>query len=166
MKIRLISTLVIALLINNLYSQINQTTKKELKTIIKEGFNNSTFNSFTWETCNEDSLYFFADTVTFYDGSNYLDQVEHCCQFVEWQIFKGKSIRRQESQVCNEPSSASVASYYPFKYKILVKNKKVLIQTTRSDNQKEYFVLVKIENVVLPSGRLDGHRIVLKRMKE
>ena len=166
MKIRLISTLVIILLINNLYSQLNQTSKKELKIIIKEGFNNSTFNSFTWNTCNEDSLYFFADTIKFYDGNNYFNQIEHCCQFVEWQIFKGKSIRRQESQICNEPPSVSVATYYSFKYKVIVKNKRVLIQTTRSGNQKEYFVLIKIENVVLPSGRLDGHRIVLKRMKE
>lgn len=164
MKIRLTIVLVISILTTNLYSQTEFVTKKEVRRIIKEGFSISSDYSDAWGACNDDSLYFKTDTIKFYNNSNYFYQVGHCCQFVEWQFFMRKVIRRQEYQRCIEPPRISVASFFYFKYKIVKKKNIIIIKTFRKDNFIESFKVVRIENVILPSGRISGTRIVLLRI--
>ena len=166
MKIRLAIVLVISILTTNLYPQTELVTKKEVKRIIKKGFSTSSDYADSWDACNDDSLYFKTDTINFYNNSNYFYQVGHCCQFVEWQFFKRKAVRRQEYQRCIEPPRIYVASYFYFKYKIVKRKKMIIIKTFRNDNFGESFKVVRIEDVILPSGRKSGIRIVLVRINE
>lgn len=115
---RIITLVILSLSIGELYAQASPITRRHLKQIISEGIHHTNDQFYTLLGCNEDSLYYTADTIHFYDNVQFFDQIGICCEFIEWEFTDGNLVRQQEPQTCLEPSSVEISTRRYFKYRM------------------------------------------------
>src|SRR5690606_14452127 len=72
------------------YSSYSQTKPKDLIGV--------------WTTCNDDSLYYKADTLILYQDINHRTyQQKPCCYEVNWKVTSAKKLKVQNLFSCTEP---------------------------------------------------------------
>ncbi|MBV4358367.1 hypothetical protein [Pinibacter aurantiacus] len=90
------------------FGQNKYPTKSQLlksltqKTKIKNKINEST----TWYTIGDDSTYWNADTLLFYNNENYRNG-KLICNFIDWNFYKKGAFYVQRIQLCKEPTTAT-----------------------------------------------------------
>jgi len=152
MQIRLwwlVAGMLIMLSVGELYAQASPITRKHLKQIIREGIHNNDDQYYTLLGCNEDSLYFTADTIHFYDNAKFFDQIGICCEFVEWEFTGDDLLRKQEPQTCMEPSSVEVSTRKYYKYRMKKWGGNVYFQLMEQKKPTAAYRLTNIEYIEL-----------------
>ncbi len=132
-----------------LYAQASPITRKHLKQIIREGRHNDEYRFYNLLGCNEDSLYFTADTIHFYDNSRFFDQIGICCEFVQWELTGNNLIRQSEPQTCLEPSSVAVSTIRIYGYRLKKWGGNVYIQLMGKKQPVATYRLTNIEYIEL-----------------
>lgn len=132
-----------------LYAQASPITRKHLKQIIREGRYNDEYRFYNLLGCNEDSLYFTADTIHFYDNSRFFDQIGICCEFVQWELTGNNLIRQSEPQTCLEPSSVAVSTIRIYGYRLKKWGGNVYIQLMGKKQPVATYRLTNIEYIEL-----------------
>lgn len=131
------------------FSQASPITRKHLRQIIHEGIHNTNNRFYSLLGCNEDSLYYTADTMHFYDNAQFFDQIGICCEFVEWEYTGNNLLRQQEPQTCMEPSSVEISTRRYYKYRIKKRGGNVYFQLVGQQNSIITFRLTNIEYIEL-----------------
>ncbi len=146
------------------FSQASPITRKHLRQVIHEGRQDSDYNYFSMVGCNEDSLYFTADTIHFYDNAQFFDQIGICCEFVEWELIGSNLLRQQEPQTCLEPSSVEISTRRYYNYRIKRRGGDVYFQLLDQKNPVSTFRLANIEYIEL-ADQVPCTAITLVRVK-
>lgn len=131
------------------FSQASPITRKHLRQVINEGRQDNEYSYFSILGCNEDSLYYTADTIHFYDNSRFFDQIGICCEFVQWELIGSNLLRQQEPQTCMEPSSVEISTIRYYKYRMKKRGDNVYFQLVGQQNSIITFRLTNIEYIEL-----------------
>lgn len=147
------------------FSQASPITRKHLRQVINEGRQDNEYSYFSILGCNEDSLYYTADTIHFYDNSRFFDQIGICCEFVQWELIGSNLLRQQEPQTCMEPSSVEISTIRYYKYRMKKQGGNVYFQLLNQKNPVATYRLVNIEYIEL-ANQLPCTAITLVRVKK
>ncbi len=131
------------------FSQASPITRKHLRQVINEGRQDNEYSYFSILGCNEDSLYYTADTIHFYDNSRFFDQIGICCEFVQWELIGSNLLRQQEPQTCMGPSSVEISTIRYYKYRMKKRGDNVYFQLVGQQNSIITFRLTNIEYIEL-----------------
>ena len=146
------------------FSQASPITRKHLRQVINEGRQDNEYSYFSILGCNEDSLYYTADTIHFYDNSRFFDQIGICCEFVQWELIGSNLLRQQEPQTCMGPSSVEISTIRYYKYRMKKQGGNVYFQLLNQKNPVATYRLVNIEYIEL-ANQLPCTAITLVRVK-
>lgn len=150
MHFRLLLGIILGLLsVGELYAQASPITRKHLKQIIREGRQDNEYGFYSILGCNEDSLFFTADTIHFYDNSRFFDQIGICCEFVEWEFTGNNILRQSEPQTCMEPSSVAVSTIRIYGYRLKKWGGNVYFQLMGKKKPITTYRLINIEYIEL-----------------
>nr|WP_294944163.1 hypothetical protein [uncultured Mucilaginibacter sp.] len=150
------------------YGQKPGADIKQLRRLFKESIDQpskgviSVGNS-EWTICNQDSSYFKSDTVRIYSNINYFYQISNCCNFVNWTFYNKNAFVLSKSQICKEPSSASVKVDY-YRFNIFLNKKKTYLSISNTIGAVEKFEVIDIREIALAQNN-STQEITLKRNK-
>jgi len=154
-----------------LYGSITLSQDKPAKAQLIKIFKNSidqkskksvSIGSGEWTICNQDSAFFKADIIKLYSNINYFYQISNCCDFVNWTFYKKSAFVQSTSQICKEPSSASVKTVY-YQISIFSEDKRLYILLLKPKVSAEKFEVLKIEDIGLANNN-STKEITLKRI--
>ena len=128
------------------FGQNQYPTKSQLlKHLQKNTKRNGRFyNSTKWFTCKNDSTFYKADTLEFFNNSNYQNKI-HVCDFIDWNFYKRKAFWLQKVQLCKEPTTASMAKdTYFYTFKIIEDKKSLKLEIIRQGTLVDMFEVLSI----------------------
>lgn len=116
-----------------------------------------------WTTCNDDSIYYRADTLTLYQDINRRTyQASPCCYEINWDIISSKKIKVKSLFACTEPGRVQTENgKETFN---LSKEPHQIITIKRSGKVIERFELMEFELLQVDRYPYEVKIIKLKRL--
>jgi len=115
--------------------------------------------------CNSSQSFFKSDTISFYINVNYFYQSAKCCEFIQWEVYKGRKGIQTEMQVCEEPSTAKVRTEGDyFGIKIAGQDGKFFLERKSNEKKIDRFEVLEITEVQLPKDRNRVQILTLARV--
>ena len=137
-----------------LKNSIRQDTKGKVSTI-----------SNPWVVCNKDSSFYKSDTLRLYNNINFSHYL-NCCDFIDLTFYKRNAFVIAQTQMCKEPTTASVVkSNDCFTIDILKNESDLIFETINQGKVVDRFKVISIDKII-DKGQLNDITEVLTLIRQ
>ena len=132
--------------------QNSNPTKSQLLQVLKKSIRQDSKGkvltiSNPWVVCNRDSSFYKSDTLRLYNNINF-SQYSNCCDFIDLTFYKRNAFVVVRTQMCNEPTTASVIKSNDwFTIDILKIESDLIIKTINQGKVVDSFKAVSIDKI-------------------
>lgn len=121
--------------------------------------------SIEWRACDEDSTYYFSDTIQLYRNYYYCFG-SGCCRFVQWHLSPKYTFTLTEFRFCQEPPVSGIRmENQDLKFKVRESGNMVTIAVLRKKEVIDKFEAIDLRTVTLPESNQTSQRLTLKRIR-
>jgi hypothetical protein len=153
------------------YGQTTGYSESEIYSLFKKSISQTEKDkieipSNPWLICNQDSSFYYKDTIKICSNSYYRNSL-NCCQYIAWTFYDKDKFISTNLELCKEPTTASVTKDKDY-FKILVvpADNYLIISTFNNDKLKDSFKLLSVDKIKQSNSDLISTVLTMVRQKQ